>query len=201
MMSSRPPNARCHRPWLSTATRWLPSTKSSAPNVRPACACDADGLEELLRRPPPSALPRASRRRGCWRTGALYTAIDRKHVAALIAPVAKHRVRDDVAVDALLRVGHPDQGQALGLEVRQRRVQHALDDGEDGEAAAETDGQRQADGRGEGAFPKQSSDRCSQAHGSLDDGRWCLGGTPLEQLTSCRSTDSEPAQVAAFASD
>jgi hypothetical protein len=43
----------------------------------------------------------------------LYTAID-SNTTTLIAPVAKHRIGDDVAVESLLRIRHPDQREALG---------------------------------------------------------------------------------------
>ena len=120
-------------------------------------AGDTDRLNKLLRDRPHAHFIRRCARENVRRLRAVH-GHRLEHLAALIAPVAEHRIRHDVAVESLLRIGHPDQREALGVQVRQRCVEHALHNREDREAAAEADGERQADRRCKGALPEQGTD-------------------------------------------
>jgi hypothetical protein len=140
------PEAVAHYDDAVTALDVIGSSKAT-----PEPRLHANGLEELLR-----DRGRADFFRGRAGRHVQKPHVIRRHrvehVAALIAPVAKHRIRHDVAIDSLLRIGHPHERQPFRLQIREGGEQHALDDGEDRETAAEADRKSQADGGGEGAF-------------------------------------------------
>jgi len=63
--------------------------------------------------------------------------------AALSAPVGERQIRRDVLVESLPRVVNPDHHQPLGVWVRKRPEQHAIDDAEDCRICADTQRQGQ----------------------------------------------------------
>ena len=58
---------------------------------------------------------------------------------AALAPGEQARVRGDVPVATLARIGHPDHGRALGLAVWQRVDQQGFPDAEDGGRQGDAD--------------------------------------------------------------
>ena len=192
------PNRRRQRPWLITATLWLPFTSCSAVNTRPSFGADTEDLEEI------------GRNAGAAQGLRLTAVMQRDREAGCCGESLEHVLESPIVHDirkgqrqrssALARPRSTDGDETVRLPKWQSPQDDRIDDRKNGGCGPDAERQHSKDYSGEGGAGQETAHGVAQVEQNLIEIGQRADGIDFLELHT-RVTELEPRFAAGSTGD